>query len=91
MSSKRNSALYRIYIAVLGVAAAVAVVGGVFTAWAATSSAATDGRSAERRRAERHGDDPCRSGPPHDAGDVDGHGADHVRVPLVPVRRSGGA
>ena len=40
MSSKRNSALYRIYLAVLGVAAAVAVVGGVFTAWAATSSAA---------------------------------------------------
>jgi hypothetical protein len=41
MSSKRNSALYRIYLAVLGVAAAVAVVGGVFTAWVATSSAAT--------------------------------------------------
>ncbi len=40
MNSKRNSALYRIHIAVLGVAAAVAVVGGVFTAWAATSSAA---------------------------------------------------
>ena len=41
MSSERNRALNRIYLAVLGVAAAVAVVGGVFTAWAATSSAAT--------------------------------------------------
>ena len=40
MSSNRNSALYRIYVAILGVAAAVAVVGGVFTVWAASSSAA---------------------------------------------------
>jgi hypothetical protein len=40
MSSNRN-ALNRAYLATVGLAAAVAVVGGVFTAWAATSSAAT--------------------------------------------------
>ena len=88
MSSKRNSALYRIYLAVLAVAAAIAV----------AEVCSPHGRQRRPRRprslrrtsaSRRHGDDPCRSGPPHDAGDVDGHGADHVRVPLVPVRRSG--
>jgi hypothetical protein len=39
MSSNRNL-LHRAYLTIIGLAAAVAVVGGVFTVWAATSSAA---------------------------------------------------
>ena len=79
-SSKRNSALYRIYIAALGVAAAVAVVGGVF---------ATSGRhrplGGYRRLAPQHAGEPSVTGTTRVGlrssarrADVDGHGADHV-------------
>ena len=40
MTKRRNARLYRAYMAIVGAAAAVAVVGGIFAVWATENTAA---------------------------------------------------
>ena len=88
MSGKR---MQRTYLAIVGVAAAAAVAGGVFATWAGTSTAAP-------AVAPQNVGEPVVTGTTRvgqvlrtTRGTWTGTDADHVRVPLVPVRRPGAA
>ena len=92
MTKRRTARLYRAYMAIVGAAAAVAVVGGIFAVWATeNTSAAPTVAPTQRRRAEHLGHRSRRPGPAHDARHLDRDGSDHVLVPLVPLRRAGRA
>ena len=86
MTNRRTARLYRAYMAIIGAAAAVAVVGGIFAIWATeNTSAAPTVAPSERRRAEHLGHRSRWPSPAHDARHLDRDGPDHLLVPLVPL------
>ena len=86
MTNRQTARLYRAYMAIIGAAAAIAVVGGIFAIWA------TENTSAAPTVAPTNVGEPSISGTArvgqvlaHDARYLDRDGPDHVLVPLVPL------
>ena len=89
MSYQRSSSFRRLYLTILGVAAAIAVIGSVFAAVLSAESAAAPAVAPSNVTEPRiTGTTSRRPGSPHVAGYVERHRAHHVRVSVVPVRGS---